>query len=92
MAFIKQGPAYINMCGHIRYRKEDIEAFEKTTSPKKKDTSNRKRRCVMTSKITLSQVPNIHIGKLADLPADQLMDLQKQAADHFEKAKGLKVD
>lgn len=44
----------------------------------------------MTNKITLSQVPNIHIGKLADLPADQLMDLQKQAADHFEKAKRLK--
>ena len=44
----------------------------------------------MNSKITLSQVSNIHIGKLADLPADQLMDLQQQAADHFEKAKRLK--
>jgi len=44
----------------------------------------------MTSKITLSQASNIHIGELADLAADQLLDLQSQASDHFEKAKRLK--
>jgi hypothetical protein len=44
----------------------------------------------MSNKITLSQASNIHIGELADLPADQLLDLQKQAIAHLDSAKRLK--
>jgi len=44
----------------------------------------------MSNKITLSEASNIHIGELADLPADQLLNLQNQAAVHLDNAKRLK--
>ena len=44
----------------------------------------------MPNEITLNQVSNIHIGELADLPIHQLVKLQKQAANHLDKAKRLK--
>jgi hypothetical protein len=40
-----KGPAYINMCGHIRYRKEDIEAFEKDNLSKKRHLESKKEVC-----------------------------------------------
>jgi hypothetical protein len=40
--------------------------------------------------ITLSEVPNIQIGKLATLAPDQLLYLQEQAETNLQKAKMLK--
>ncbi len=42
------------------------------------------------SKINLSDVPNIPVGKLSALPPEQLLILQEQAVQHFQKAKMLK--
>lgn len=42
------------------------------------------------SKINLSDVPNIPVGKLSALPPEQLLILQEQAIQHFQKAKMLK--
>ncbi len=44
----------------------------------------------MTDKITLSQVPNIPVGTLSKLPPQELLSLQEQAAQHFQRAKMLK--
>ncbi len=42
------------------------------------------------SKINLSDVPNIPVGKLSTLPPVQLLSLQEQAHQHFQRAKMLK--
>lgn len=42
------------------------------------------------SKINLSDVPNIPVGKLSALPPEQLLILQEQAYQHLQKAKMLK--
>ena len=42
------------------------------------------------NKITLSDVPNIPVGKLSTLPPEQLLSLQEQAYQHFQRAKMLK--
>lgn len=42
------------------------------------------------SKINLSDVPNIPVGKLSALPPEQLVILQEQAYQHLQKAKMLK--
>lgn len=44
----------------------------------------------MTNKTTLTEVPRIPIGKLATLPSDQLLSLQKQAEEKLQRAKLLK--
>jgi len=44
----------------------------------------------MHNEITLQQVPNIQVGELANFSIDQLVNLQKQAIDHLDKAKRLK--
>lgn len=44
----------------------------------------------MPNKITLVEASNIHIGELANLPTDQLLDLQRKSANHLEKAKRAK--
>lgn len=42
------------------------------------------------NQISLSEVPNIPIGKLSTLAPDQLLFLQKQAEENLQKAKMLK--
>ena len=42
------------------------------------------------SKINLSDVPNIPVGKLSTLPPEQLLSLQEQANQHLQRAKMLK--
>ncbi len=42
------------------------------------------------NKINLSDVPNIPVGKLSTLPPEQLLSLQEQAHQHFQRAKMLK--
>lgn len=42
------------------------------------------------NKITLSEVPNIPIGKLSTLSPDQLLSLQEQAEKNLQRAKLLK--
>ena len=44
----------------------------------------------MSKRITLKEAAHIHIGHLADLSADQLLDLQQQASENLEKAKRAK--
>jgi len=41
-------------------------------------------------KINLTDVPNIPIGTLSKLAPEQLLSLQEQAAQHFQRAKMLK--
>lgn len=40
-----RGPAYINMCGHIRYTQESIDQFEK-------DNFNKKRSLGLTKEVS----------------------------------------
>lgn len=42
------------------------------------------------NKITLSDVPNIPVGKLSTLLPEQLLSLQEQASQHLQRAKMLK--
>ncbi len=44
----------------------------------------------ISNQITISEVPNIPIGKLATLPPDQLLCLQEQAEANLQNAKRLK--
>jgi hypothetical protein len=44
----------------------------------------------ISNQITISEVPNIQIGKLATLSPDQLLYLQEQAEENLQNAKRLK--
>ena len=44
----------------------------------------------MVDKITLEQVPNIPVGNLSKLLPEELLSLQEQAAQNFQRAKMLK--